>query len=228
MGANATFRNIFKLVQKGALIPTVSTRKGIADYRNFGITARASAFKFLSMALTKRKRSESDDDSASLSFVDDEQDVDISPALTGDKTRIVEPDDSDDEDELADFIRSSIAKRSIKEGTRIVKKSKGKVQISKGEVGGGSFQSMGMFKQISNSFIRLHGTTRSSSISPPLPNPSRLQTTYSNPTSFNSIASHQPSTRPRRNGTHRLREISRLPRSARATSRREALIHIWS
>ena len=98
------------------------------------------------MALTKRKRYESEDEESSISssLEHNEDDVDISSALTTKKIKTTQSED--DEDDLADFIRSSIAKRSMKEGTRIVKKSKGKDKISKGEVGGGSFQSMGGFK----------------------------------------------------------------------------------
>jgi hypothetical protein len=70
----------------------------------------------------------------------------ISSALTGKRTRIAQPDEDESEDELANSIRTSIPKRSRKEGTRIVKKSKGKDKIAKGEVGGGSFQSMGSFQ----------------------------------------------------------------------------------
>ncbi|KAJ7647300.1 P-loop containing nucleoside triphosphate hydrolase protein [Roridomyces roridus] len=54
-----------------------------------------------------------------------------------------EPDDDSDE-ELGALIRSSIAKRDIKSGTEVVKKAKGKTKLAKGEVGGGSFQSMGL------------------------------------------------------------------------------------
>ena len=95
------------------------------------------------MPLTKRKRSESDVKSPSSPFSDEsyeEKDVDISLTLTGKRAKITGPDD---EDELAEFIRTSIAKRSIKEGTSFLKKSKGKGNFTKGEVGGGSFQSMG-------------------------------------------------------------------------------------
>ncbi|KAF8630647.1 hypothetical protein AX15_002797 [Amanita polypyramis BW_CC] len=49
-----------------------------------------------------------------------------------------------DEDELRDFIQSSIAKRDVKTGTQVVKTAKRKVKVTKGEVGGGSFQSMGL------------------------------------------------------------------------------------
>lgn len=110
----------------------------------FGIYSHA-VHRFLHefMPLTKRKRSESDDESSSLPSSDEnheEKDVDISLTLVGKRAKFTEPDD---EDELAEFIRTSIAKRSIKEGTSIVKKSKGKGKFAKGEVGGGSFQSMG-------------------------------------------------------------------------------------
>lgn len=69
--------------------------------------------------------------------------VDISSILTGKKARTSLGEDSDD-DNFNDFIQISMAKRAVKKGTEIVKKSKGKTKITKGEVGGGSFQSMGM------------------------------------------------------------------------------------
>ena len=85
--------------------------------------------------LSKRRR---DDES------DDEDDsVDIFAALTSKRRRSESEDDDDNDDELGEFIRTSIAKRDIKQGTEVVKKAKGKGKLVKGEVGGGSFQSMG-------------------------------------------------------------------------------------
>ena len=52
-------------------------------------------------------------------------------------------DSEDDYEELEALIKDSVAKRDKKEGTKLLKKAKGKAKISKGEVGGGSFQSMG-------------------------------------------------------------------------------------
>lgn len=65
---------------------------------------------------------------------------DISLALLGKQPEFAEAEGDDD---LATFLYSSITERSIKEGTRIVKKAKGREKLVKGEVGGGSFQSMG-------------------------------------------------------------------------------------
>ena len=73
-----------------------------------------------------------------------DSDVDITSALTGKKgKRMAEDSDGDDFEELEDLIKQSVAKRDVKEGTKMLKKSKGKTTMSKGEVGGGSFQSMG-------------------------------------------------------------------------------------
>ncbi|KAJ7680356.1 P-loop containing nucleoside triphosphate hydrolase protein [Mycena polygramma] len=85
--------------------------------------------------LPKRRRSESDESS-------DSEHVDISNALAGKRQRTQPEYDSDDE--LGDLIRTSIAKRDMKNGTDVVKKVKGKTKLAKGEVGGGSFQSMGL------------------------------------------------------------------------------------
>ena len=80
---------------------------------------------------------------------DNDQEPDIFAALTGQKKRRISgfekqiPGESEDDDELQEIIRQATAKRDVKEGTQVVKKVKGKTKITKGEVGGGSFQSMG-------------------------------------------------------------------------------------
>src|SRR6266571_4573375 len=99
--------------------------------------------------MSKRKhseRAEKDfrDDSSSVSEDTQSEDFDISSALINKRIKTLHSA-QDDDDDLADFIQSSIAKRSVKEGAQIVKKAKGKKKITKGEVGGGSFQSMGRF-----------------------------------------------------------------------------------
>lgn len=53
-------------------------------------------------------------------------------------------DDVDDDTELEEMIRRSITRRNVKDGTEVLKNTKGKKRLTKGEVGGGSFQSMGM------------------------------------------------------------------------------------
>jgi hypothetical protein len=90
----------------------------------------------------------SDDESAAS------DEIDITAALTGrkrQKVALAAPDYGsedeaaydDDDDGLADLIRTSIAKRNAKEGTEVLKNVKGgKKKLAKGEVGGGSFQSM--------------------------------------------------------------------------------------
>jgi ATP-dependent RNA helicase DDX54/DBP10 len=52
-------------------------------------------------------------------------------------------DDVDDDTELEEMIRRSITRRNVKDGTELLKNTKGKKRLTKGEVGGGSFQSMG-------------------------------------------------------------------------------------
>jgi ATP-dependent RNA helicase DDX54/DBP10 len=52
--------------------------------------------------------------------------------------------ETDDDTELEDMIKNSISRRNTKDGTELLKNTKGKKKITKGEVGGGSFQSMGM------------------------------------------------------------------------------------
>ena len=108
------------------------------------------------MALLKRKRIELDEDEessshASLGGGSSDDDIDIAGALSGKKERKLKGDDygsgSDDDDdfeELEALIKNSVSRRDKREGTKLLKKTKGKSKISKGEVGGGSFQSMGM------------------------------------------------------------------------------------
>ena len=103
------------------------------------------------MVSAKRKRtelpeSENDFSDFSLAEADSGDEIDISSALTGKRPRVIKTqtfEDDEDEDDLQDFIRESITKRDVKEGTELLKKTKGKTKIVKGEVGGGSFQSMG-------------------------------------------------------------------------------------
>ncbi|EPQ57229.1 DEAD-domain-containing protein, partial [Gloeophyllum trabeum ATCC 11539] len=104
----------------------------------------------------KRKRDHESDvsdwDISSGSNADSDGEIDISSALVGKKPKLAAPkqdeegvpEDEDDDEHLQDIIRESIAKRDTKGGTEVLKKVKGKNKMVKGEVGGGSFQSMGL------------------------------------------------------------------------------------
>lgn len=102
--------------------------------------------------LRKRARSEetnSEDSSSDISHAQDLSDdaVDISSSLAGKRRKQVRQADGlerDDPEEFSRFLREAIAKRDIKEGTQVVRNMKGRQNMTKGEVGGGSFQSMGM------------------------------------------------------------------------------------
>lgn len=93
------------------------------------------------MAPTKRKRPSSDKEDESSSEIEEvpisNNDIDLT-AIFGKKSGAEE--DEEDED---DFIKETISKFNMKSGTEMLKKTKGKNKITKGEVGGGSFQSMG-------------------------------------------------------------------------------------
>ena len=83
---------------------------------------------------------------------DSDHSFDISSALTQQrvalqkgKTPLVSRDDSTDDDAgFEEMIRNSISRRNVKDGTELLKNTKGKKKLAKGEVGGGSFQSMGI------------------------------------------------------------------------------------
>lgn len=94
-------------------------------------------------------------DVSSLLSIEDagsEDEVDIFSQLAGGeassshvgKAKIARDESDEDGDEaLEAIIQESIAKRNVKKGTEVLKQTKGKTKIAKGEVGGGSFQSMG-------------------------------------------------------------------------------------
>ena len=88
-------------------------------------------------AKLKRKRDESSEEDIS----DDE--LDISSALTGKRAKKSTIAAGDSDQELNTLIHNSILKRNVKGGTKVLTKTKGKAKMVKGEVGGGSFQSMG-------------------------------------------------------------------------------------
>jgi len=124
--------------------------------------------------LTKRRAIIADDvdtgSSGSSSTSDEEtsgSDVsfDISSALTqrrnpclqkGKAPLIAHNDGTDDDTELEEMIRNSISRRNVKDGTELLKNTKGKKKLSKGELGGGSFQSMGNSSLVTISVARPH------------------------------------------------------------------------
>jgi hypothetical protein len=97
------------------------------------IMAPAQNFKH-----TISPRLQSPQEGGDLDFIASGTEVDISSALVGKRPRRDLGEDNDDD--LQDMIHF-ISKRDIKIGTEFLKKTKGK--LTKGEVGGGSFQSMG-------------------------------------------------------------------------------------
>ncbi|KAI0093069.1 DEAD-domain-containing protein [Irpex rosettiformis] len=125
------------------------------------------------MTAQKRKRYHHEDSEiGGFSGSESGNDVDISSALTGNKSKKPkrkmtdmpeddnegddEGDDNDDDEGLEGLIQASISKRNIKGGTELLKKTKGKAKIAKGEVGGGSFQSMGLYPWLLRS-LKLQG-----------------------------------------------------------------------
>ncbi|TBU33897.1 ATP-dependent RNA helicase DBP10 [Dichomitus squalens] len=104
------------------------------------------------MASVKRKHNEPADSDSDAGYsevaLEFEDEIDISSALTGKRPKTLSTaklSDGEDDEDLQEFIRDSIARRDVKEGTELLKKTKGKkTKIAKGETGGGSFQSMGL------------------------------------------------------------------------------------
>ncbi|KAF8520354.1 P-loop containing nucleoside triphosphate hydrolase protein [Hysterangium stoloniferum] len=94
------------------------------------------------MPSLKRKRAPAREASLEVSEIDEvpasDGEIDISLTLVGRHKQ--GNDEGDDED----FIRKTMTKHNVKSGTEVLKKTKGKNKMTKGEVGGGSFQSMGL------------------------------------------------------------------------------------
>ena len=166
--------------------------------------------------MSKRKHSERaekyfHDDSPSVSE-DPQNDFDISSALINKRVKtllsVQEKDDDDDDDDLADFIQSSIAKRFVKEGAQVVKKAKGKKKITKGEVGGGSFQSMGRFLASFRKAAFSVTTCRLASIFAQVSYTSRVQNTYTYPKNGYTGPSHESSKGPCWHGSYWFRKVS--------------------
>lgn len=87
---------------------------------------------------------------------DGDQEPDIFAALTGQRKRQIygsEEQMSEGDENLQGIIRQATTKRDLKDGTQVVKKAKGKTKITKGEVGGGSFQSMGECNLLAARFL---------------------------------------------------------------------------
>ncbi|KAI9458545.1 ATP-dependent RNA helicase DBP10 [Russula earlei] len=100
----------------------------------------------------RRAHATSDLDIATSSMSGETSDVDhsfdISSALAqkGKAPGLLSQDDGTDDDmELEEMIRNSISRRNVKNGTELLKNTKGKKKLARGELGGGSFQSMGLF-----------------------------------------------------------------------------------
>ena len=91
------------------------------------------------MIPSKRKRRNDERSSSEQDFSDDEND--ILNALSG--KRHSHQEVNSDDDDFDTFLMGSIAKRDVKIGTGVVKNAK-KNRV-KGEIGGGSFQSMGQY-----------------------------------------------------------------------------------
>lgn len=89
--------------------------------------------------MAQKRKADQDDESDAAS----DNEIDITSVVAGKRTRNA-PDSDESDEELSQFIHESIAKRNVKGGTEVLKKVKGRNKLVKGEVGGGSFQSMGV------------------------------------------------------------------------------------
>lgn len=153
------------------------------------------SFRSQKFGMPKRLHSEAttsdEDDDYSIVAASDEEDVDISSALTGKKRPKLSNDrESGDEDQaLHEIIRQATSKRDVKGGTEILKKTKGKTKFTKGEIGGGSFQSMGTGSTIKNSTFTHNLFIRSTPMAPSLFDLARLSHTDSDPAAVRPYAS---------------------------------------
>jgi ATP-dependent RNA helicase DDX54/DBP10 len=83
---------------------------------------------------------------------EEDSDIDISEALTKKKAKVDngDSDEDSDEDDFTQFLQEEITKRNVKSGTKLLKKTRGSKNLTKGEVGGGSWQSMGELRNCTN------------------------------------------------------------------------------
>lgn len=94
--------------------------------------------------LSQKRKQRSPTPVSEVEYVSDD-DIDIASSIAFKKPRPNNDEDkSDDDEDLMQFLQESITKRNMKDGTEALKQVKGKkTKMIKGEVGGGSFQSMG-------------------------------------------------------------------------------------
>ena len=115
----------------------------MSEERDWTHAASNSATLSLQTMGVKRKQPDCPPESDGSDYdvvAQDDSDVDIAAALV-DGGHGDDDDGSGDED----FIRDTLRKKHVKDGAEVVKqaKGKGKSHVKKGELGGGSFQSMG-------------------------------------------------------------------------------------
>jgi hypothetical protein len=149
---------------------------------------------------------------------------DISSALTqrrvalkkGKAPLVSHNDGTDDDTEFEEMIRNSISRRNVKDGTELLKNTKGKKKLAKGEVGGGSFQSMGITSvAIGTTYDLTWVFFRAFTMDSTLPDAPRFPYTHPNPATFYPCSSFQPASRSGGNGPHRVRQESGFPHSSR-------------
>ena len=188
------------------------------------------------MLSQKRKRTDdagdaSDSSSYSIVPAGSDDEIDISSALTGKKPRNAGKqraidDDAGSDDALSEMIRASIAKRNVKGGAEVVKKAKGKTRISKGEVGGGSFQSMGACSQCGRSST-LMSLRRSAPLAPPLADTAGLPHTDAHPAAGRPCSPRQSAARPSGHGADGIRKVPRIHDPSGATAQRPTFDDVW-
>ena len=153
-------------------------------------------------------------------------DADIAAALIPKRARFDISDDGDnDDDALRDFIQTSISKRDIKAGTQVVKNAKGKAKFAKGEVGGGSFQSMGA-SGTAVDYIRLT-PSRVTPVATAISHSARVSNTNTNSKIVHSCSSDKSTQGSCWNGAHWLRQVIGIPDSPRSETRGSTLHNFW-
>ena len=168
---------------------------------DIGLRNGHSHLRSIAMALNRKRSFDS-------SVPGDDGDIDIASALTATHPADGDGDgDGDGDDGLDEFIHDAIVRRNVKGGTDLLRKIKSRGN-GKGDVGGGSFQSMGRCYTPPSSI--LSHTSRPPSVSASCAYPAGIPYADTDPACSHPLASCSSPTRSRGHGAHGLRKDPRI------------------